>query len=207
MGQAPIRVILADDHDVICEGLCRIIAGLPHIEVVGTASSFADVRTLVRQVAGDVLTMDITGMAGSPLALVHRLTREQPQLGVVIYSSSIDYAPELIDAGVRGYVVKGEPVATLLQAIEMVAQGQRFVSPKVQEYLEQSAKDAVLSPKEVTVAKLLAQGMSTTQIASEMGIDARTVQNYITALRRKTGCAERIQIADWYRLIYSQREE
>lgn len=201
--QSPlIRVVVADDHPIVLDGLRTLLASSKEVEVVAIARSFSEVIEVAQRLIGDVVILDLGGMGGSPLAVVQRLHWEYPQLKILIFSSSIDLAPELLAAGAVGYVAKEELPATLLEAIATVVTGQQFLSPLVQEYLEQSTKQAALTPKELITLKLLAQGLSTVAIAKQMGIDPRSVQNYVTALRRKTGCFQRVQLVDWYRRTY-----
>lgn len=197
-----IRVLVADDHPIILDGIQTLLAQAPSITVVGTARSFHAVSEVLDQVDADVLILDLGGMDGSPLVLIHRLQREHPLLRVIVFSSSIDLAPELIAAGASGYVAKEELPTTLMMAISSVFSGQAFLSPLVQEHLEQLSTPSPLTPKEQIALKLLAQGLGTEEIAAQMRIDPRSVQNHITSMRRKTGCFERTQLVDWYRRTY-----
>lgn len=199
-----LRVILADDHPIILDGLTTILSAASTIQVVGTGRSFNDVIDLLDRTGADVLVLDLSGMGGSPLTLINRLQREHPELAIIVYSSSVDLAPELLAAGVRGYIAKEDLTDQLVAAVQAAHSGQPHMSPVVREYLQATElrQPQHPSPKEISVLKLLAQGMGTVDIAEQLGIDPRSVQNYITALRRKTGCAERTQLVDWYRRMY-----
>jgi len=199
-----LRVVLADDHPIILEGLATLLSTSPNIQVVGRCRSFSDVIDLLDSHAIDVLVLDLGGMGGSPLTLVNRIAREHPEVAIIVYSSSVDLAPELLAAGVRGYIAKEDLTDQLVAAVQAAHTGQPHISPVVRDYLQSTElrQPHHLSPKEFSVLKLLAQGMGTVAIAEQLGIDPRSVQNYITALRRKTGCAERTQLVDWYRRMY-----
>lgn len=197
-----IRVVVADDHPIIIDGVQNLLAQHPEIGLVGVARSFAAVTEVLDQTVPDVLVLDVSRMGGSVLNLMNRLQREYAQLGVVIFSSMVDLAPELLDAGARGYVTKDELSRELVRAIKVVATGERFVSPVVAKFLEQARQQTSLSPKELIALKLLAQGMGTVQIAEQMGVNPHTAQNYITSMRRKTGCMERTQLVEWYHRTY-----
>ena len=200
-----IRVLIADDHPIVREGIQTSLGTNQHVQVVGVATSFAEVVDLLATVQAQVLILDLGGMAGAPLTLVTRVRREHPGVAIVVFSSSVDLAPELLQAGVCGYVVKEELSAQLLDAIRAARAGQRFLSPVVEEYVMAATngrREHQLAPKELQVLKLLAQGLGTIAIAEQLGIDPRSVQNYITTLRRKIGCAERIQLVDWYNRMY-----
>jgi DNA-binding NarL/FixJ family response regulator len=201
----PIRVIIADDHPIVREGLQFILGMNRQIHIAGVAANFADVRHLLGSTPTDVLVLDLSRMGGAPLTLVTRIQREYPRVAIIAFSSSVDLAPELLQTGVCGYVVKEESVVQLLTAIYAARAGQRFLSPVVEEYVTQTTMRRLqhrLAPKELNVLKLLAQGLGTTAIAEQLGIHPRSVQNYITSLRRKIGCAERTQLADWYKRMY-----
>jgi DNA-binding NarL/FixJ family response regulator len=205
MTNHPIRVIIADDHPVVLDGLAALLNTAPEIAVVGIARSFSILLDLLERVADDVLILDLSGMGGSPLTVVSRIQRDYPRLKVIVFSSSVDLAPELLQAGVVGYIPKEDFTNQLVTAIYAVSSGQQYLSPAVTDYLAQTTqahKQHRLAPKELSVLKLLAHGHSTAEIAAQLQIDQRSVQNYITVLRRKIGCHERTQIADWYRRVF-----
>lgn len=106
-GQMPaIRVIVADDHPIVRDGIQAVLASDPQMHIVGVATRFDDLLTVLATESADVLVLDLGGMGGAPLSLVTRLQRDYPHLAIVVFSSSVDLAPELLQAGVRGYVVK-----------------------------------------------------------------------------------------------------
>jgi DNA-binding NarL/FixJ family response regulator len=204
-----IRVIIADDHPVVREGLQATLERDSQIDIVGVATNFTEVIYLLGIVPAHVVVLDVGGMGGTPLTQVARIQREHPAVAMVVFSSSVDLAPELLAAGVCGYVVKEELSAQLLTAIHAARAGQRFLSPSVDEYVSRTSRrpQQHLTPKELSVLKLLAQGLGTVVIAEQLGIDPRSVQNYITALRRKIGCEERTQSVNWYRRMYTAADE
>jgi len=201
----PIRVVIADDHPVIVDGLQKLLGTTAPMHLVGTARSFAEVAELLTRVQTDVLLLDLNDMGGSALAMMSRMRREHPQVSIVIYSSMVDFAPEMFEAGARGYVTKDELIRVVEQAIIAVAHCELFVSPLVGEYLDQSTKLTNLTGKEQIAIKLLAQGLSTAEIAEQMGVNLHTAQNHITALRRKTGCMQRTRLVDWYHQVYRKQ--
>ena len=205
MPSESIRVVIADDHPIVLDGLTMILAAASAIQLVGVARSFNEMISLLDSVSTDLLVLDLGGMGGSPLIFVNRMQRVYPNIRIIVFSSSVDLAPELVQAGVRGYITKEELSEQLVAAIQAVRSGQRYFSQVVQDYLLQATtlhKQHHISPKELSVLKLLAQGLGTIAIAEQLGIDPRSVQNHITTLRRKLGCAERTQLVDWYRRMY-----
>lgn len=205
----PIRVFIADDHPIVRDGLTTIVESDPRLAVVGTAASFADLQTQLDTTAADVVVLDLSGMQGTPIAFVAGLLRAYPHLAVIIFSSLVDLAPELLQVGARGYIAKEELSSQLLLAIQAVSVGQTYISPVTQEYLQRCAASPALprfAPQELSVLKLLAQGLGTEAIADQLGIGARTVRNYLSQIRIKTGCDERTQLAAWYRRMYGVAE-
>jgi DNA-binding NarL/FixJ family response regulator len=197
-----IRIVIADDHPVVVDGLQNVLSRQPEISIVGTATSFRDLDRVLEQHSPQILILDLNGMGGSALSLMEGLQRSYPDLSVIIFSSIVDLAPELLDAGVRGYVAKEDLTRELLTAILAVANGDLCVSPLVRKYLEESSQKSMLSPKELTAVKLLAHGANTQKIAEQMGVTIDVAQNYITHSRRKTGCMQRTELVEWYRNLY-----
>jgi DNA-binding NarL/FixJ family response regulator len=201
----PIKVLVADDHAIVRDGLQGIIAPNKDLEIVGMVTSFDSVLKQLSSTQVDVLVLDLSGMGGAPLTFVTRLQREYPRVSIVVFSSSVDLAPELLQAGICGYVVKEELSSQLIQAIRAAAANQRFLSPIVNNYMARSEANnqkSTLTPAELNVLKHLAHGLGTPDIAEHLEIDPRVVYNYLSAIRRKTGCTERTQLAEWYKRMY-----
>jgi DNA-binding NarL/FixJ family response regulator len=198
-----IRILVADDHAVVVDGLRLQFQEQPDMVIVATADSFAATRQALAIHAVDVVVLDMAGMGGSPFHLMARLTRDYPTVAIVIFSSAVDLAPDMLAAGARGYVAKEDQRGALLQAIRTAVTGMTFISRTVQAYVDRcNGRTKPLSPREFLVLKLLAEGLEDSAIAEQMTIDQRTVQNYITTLRHRTGCHTRTQLMDWYRRMY-----
>ena len=142
MQAAPLRIMLADDHPVILDGIRGQLMGLSDMVVVATAASFAEVLDRLTQESSDVLVLDLGNMGGSPLRLLGRLARDYPALKVVIFSTTIDLAPELLAAGASGYVAKEDRRGELVQAIRAVAAGAIYTSAMVTAYVERRSNRA-----------------------------------------------------------------
>jgi DNA-binding NarL/FixJ family response regulator len=174
---------------------------------VGIATDFGDVFRLLPTVHPDVVILDIIGMCGSPLATVKRINQDYPGIRIIMFSSSISMAPEMLAAGAKGYVAKDEVTDQLIQAIYAVYTGGTFVSPLVQEFIDNCGvrmKQLRLTPRERDVLQLIVQGHKTIPIAETLGIDPRSVDNYVLSIRRKTGCETRTDIANWYRRMVGE---
>lgn len=204
MDQPTIRVIIADDHPIIHRGIEGTLFASRNIAIVGTATSYSSLLDELAVTQADVVILDLNEMGEGSLVMVRELRQRFPQIQLLIFSSSISLAPELIAEGALGYVVKEEQHSHLPAAIQAVAAGQPYHSPLVAEDIERtSANDIALLPQELRVFKLVAQGLKTREIAANLAIDPRTAQNYIGTLYQKTGCENRAQLV----LLYRQRYE
>lgn len=204
-----VRVLVADDHPIVLNGISALLQKVPTIMVVGVARSFTEVTELLVEQPIDVVVLDLGGMGSSPLALIQRVHRDWPNIQIVVFSSSVDLVPELLGMGVKGYVAKEDMSEDLVEAIEAAAQKRQFLSQAAENYLYQRRalrQDLHFAPKEMVVLKLLAQGLGTAEIAEQLSIDPRSAQNYITALLQKTGQRGRTQLVQWYLRLYGDRE-
>lgn len=203
--QPPIRVIIAEDHPFAREGLELLLSADPYITILGTSDSFAALLHHPGLADCEVLLLDVGGMGEGPMVMVSQLLRTAPHVRIVIFATSVDMAPELLNVGAIGYVAKDDPVEYLITAIRAAKAGQRAVSPIVQRYLDQNTgrrKRFRITPREEVVLKLLAQGLRTSEIAEHMSIDLGTTQNHVTAMLRKTGSKDRMQLVIWYQRVY-----
>jgi CheY-like chemotaxis protein len=119
----PIRVIIADDHPIVRDGLEALLGTDCRVEVVGMANNFAEVLDVLGRMSADVLVLDLGGMGCAALTLVTRLRREHARVAIVVFSSSVDLAPELLQASVISYIVKEELSEQLLTAIHAARAG------------------------------------------------------------------------------------
>src|SRR3712207_807569 len=113
MAREAIRVIMADDHPPILDGMTAYLTTDSQLQVVAVARSFPDLMQVLRTTRADVLVLDVGGMGGSPFPVLDRIKREYPQLAVIVFSSSVDLVRNMLKAGVKGYVVK-EDLSTQL---------------------------------------------------------------------------------------------
>lgn len=206
--QKPIRVLIADDHEVLRTGLETTLRKDHRIEVVAAVACFQDVVQTLAAVTVDVIVLDMGGMGSSPIIMADWLRRSYAHIGVVVFSSSVDMVIEVLRAGAKGYVVKGETSDQLLSAIHAVYAGQTFLSPIAEGYRARSTARSAhhhLTPQELHVLKLHAHGLSTKEIADHLAIDQRTVYLHLTHVREKTGCS-RTQLVNWYHQVFNVAE-
>jgi two-component system, NarL family, nitrate/nitrite response regulator NarL len=200
-----ISVIVADDHPIVREGVIALLTLDQQLSVVGVAESFLDLWKVLQSTTVDVVVLDIGNMGAPPIATVTQFVRSYPNVSIVVFSSNVELAPELLHAGVLGYVVKEELTKHLLAAIASAHQGERFLSPSVQEYLERCEARPVkdrLTPQQLNTLRLLYLDLSTREIAQTLNLDEGTIYNYVLQLKQRTGCQTRKELIDWYRQVY-----
>lgn len=202
-----IRLLIADDHPVVREGLKRIVADCPDMQLIGEAVDGAEILAMVESAGVDVLLLDIS-MPGPPfLDIMRRLRTEQPDLRVLVLSVHPEgqYAVRTLRAGAAGYLTKDHSSGELAEAIRRVFRGGKYVTPSLAEKLAfDLAPDAEerpherLSDREYEVLQKFGAGKSVGEIASELALSPKTVSTYrariLGKLRLKTN-AELIRYA------------
>ncbi len=197
-----LRVLLVDDHPLVREGIAARLGSEPGIEVVGEAGDAASALACVPRLRPAIVLTDI-GMKGvNGIELTRRLLVLDPSLRVLVLSmyDSADYAQQALAAGALGYVLKDAPSAEIVAALRSVAAGGTFLSPALAQRLfrQAPAPRTQLSEREQQILALLAQGLSSKQIARTLDIGVRTVETHRQAIRRKldlAGQAELIRYA------------
>jgi DNA-binding NarL/FixJ family response regulator len=191
-----IKILLADPHPVVREGVKRILAETPDLQVAGEASTAQEVLAQVAATAYDVVLLDLALPDRQGLAVLDQLTRTYPKLPVLIFSVHPErhYAARALWAGAAGYLTKDSPPTALMTAIRKVAHGGRYVSAPVAEQLaEQRMADVEtprllrLSDREWQVLCLLASGKTLPEIAAALGLSRHTIGIYRANLTHKLG--------------------
>jgi two-component system invasion response regulator UvrY len=189
-----IRVLIADDHTVVRQGLKQILGDTPEMLVAGEATTGQEVLDKVRAEAWDVVVLDISMPDRSGLDILKQLRSERPKLPVLVLSmcSEDQFAVRVLKAGACGYLTKDSAADELVKAIRKVVSGGTYVSAFLAEKLAfeigaDSSKlpHETLSDREFQVLRLLAAGKSVTEIAAELSLSVKTVSTYRTRMLRK----------------------
>ncbi len=204
-----IRVLLADDHQIVRDGLRRILAGQDDFEVAGEAANGDEALALVRVHDYDVAVLDLSMPGLSGLDLVKRLKLEKPGLRLLVLSmhGEQQYAARALKAGASGYLTKDSASAQLIGALRKVARGGVHVSDAAAAGLVAGAGGApheALSDREFEVLKLLAGGASPTDIARQLHLSVKTVSTHKTRVLEKLGLggtAELVRYALEHKLV------
>jgi DNA-binding NarL/FixJ family response regulator len=196
---AAIRVLVADDHSVVREGLRHVLAGAPGFEVVGEAATAAEALELAGRHVPDVIVLDISMPGGSGLGIVEQLRKQQPNARILMLSihDQREYVVESVRAGAHGYIRKDSSPAELRAAITAVHREGAWFGPSIARHLGAARRgeddtDAEggppgLTPREREVLIRVARGLTNKETAAELGISSRTVEAHRDNLMRKLG--------------------
>jgi DNA-binding NarL/FixJ family response regulator len=199
-----IRVLVADDHGLVRDGLGRLLGSVPDIKVVAVAADGNEAIALAREHHPDVILMDLRmpGMDGSEAT--RRLLEDDPSNEVVILTSfsERDEILSALDAGAIGYLLKDAEPDELIRGVRAAAQGQSPLAPKAARELLGSrgqAQAPQLTDREREVLRLVTRGLPNKLIARELGISEKTVKAHLTAVFQRIGVRDRVQAAMWAR--------
>lgn len=201
-----LRVLVVDDHAVVREGLKRIIDEAPGMQVVAEAAHAPQALARLSDTPCDavVLDLDLPGRGG--MELLHNIKRGYPTLPVLILSFHAEdaYGVPALQAGADGYLMKDSGTSLLVEAIEKVAAGGKFVTAGLAEQLARSAgadmqrpRHAVLSERELDVLRLIGSGLAVGQIADQMALSVKTVSTYRRRVLDKMGLANNAQLTHY----------
>jgi DNA-binding NarL/FixJ family response regulator len=195
-----IRIVIADDHAIVREGLKRIVDSAAELVVAGEAGDGAQVLRLVHELDFDVLVLDLSMPGRSGMELIKLVKAEKPRLRILVLSmhQEMQYAVRAIKSGASGYLTKESAPALLVQAILKIAGGGAWVSADVAEQLALGAMPGgqvsvapheSLTTREFDVFRLLVAGVSVTEIAGQLKLSVKTVSTHKSNLMQKMGLA------------------
>lgn len=203
-----IRVVIADDDAIIREGLKMIIESQPDIEFVGVAVDGRNAVELCRSFKPDVTVLDIRMPVMDGIAAAEKIIEEK--LSVPLLLTTFD-EPDLIlralKVGVNGYILKNSPADRILSAIRVIYAGGTIFQADILEFIRSRVTatgsgnalfEMLLSPRELDVVKLIAEGLSNKDICEKLFLSNGTVRNHISTILEKTGLEHRTQIAVKY---------
>jgi two-component system response regulator NreC len=196
---APIRVVLADDHELMRRSLRLLLEGEAGVEVVAEAN---DIPAVARHVQGHqprVLVLDLNMPGGSSTEAIGRLGERSPETHIVVMTMEENpvFAQRAFAAGAVGFVAKDLADAELPQAIRAAALGQQFVSPRIAarlDALHRSLTDDALTAREVEVLRLIALGHTSVEVARKLHLSPRTVETHRANIHRKLGLDSRAEL-------------
>jgi DNA-binding NarL/FixJ family response regulator len=208
-----IRIVLADDHTIVREGLKQILAAAPDFQVVGEARDGHEALARVRELDFDVLLMDMSMPGKGGIDLIKQVHAEKPRLRVLVLSMHEEkqYAVRAIRAGASGYLTKESASGLLVDAIRKVAGGGAFISAEVAQQLALGAMPGAegplhgaLSDREYQVFLLIAAGKAVSDIAAGLNLSVKTVSTHKANILQKmnmTTAGELIRYALAHKLV------
>ena len=196
-----IRVLVADDHEVVRQGLRTFLELDPELEVAGDAADGREAVRLAHRLRPDVVLMDLLMPELDGIAATQIIRRELPDTEVIALTSVLEDASVVgaVRAGAIGYLLKDTKAQELRQAIKAAAAGQVQLSPKAAARLMREVvapeRPEALSERETDVLRLLARGLANKEIARELSIAEKTVKTHVSSILGKLGVQSRTQAA------------
>jgi DNA-binding NarL/FixJ family response regulator len=220
MSRTPrIRLLLADDHEVVRAGIRSILKGFGDVEIIAEASSGAEAVTQVEEMEPDVVLLDMRLPDISGQEVCRRITAAGCEARVLFLTSYLEESAALegIEAGAAGFLLKQIGREALHQAIRDVHEGRSVIPQEVAEALavavrsrsrqhEASSKIRSLSTQEHRIAALVAEGLLNKEIADRMGLSEKTVRNYLGHIFVKLGMNRRAQVASFFTSQHPSRD-
>lgn len=200
-----IRVLIADDHKMVREGLRRILEFDGEIQVIDEADNGEECIKKIRSSKPDIVLLDINMPVMNGIEALQEIRKKKLKTKVIILTvhNEIEYLLRAVDIGIDGYVLKDSDAHELIRAVTSVYEGDKFIQPSLIPLLNSRliARDLdaerleQLSKREIEVLKLVAVGMFNKEIGVELGISERTVKNHLSSIFKKIDSSDRTQAA------------
>lgn len=200
-----IRVLIADDHKMVREGLRRILEFDGEIQVIDEADNGEECIEKIRSSKPDIVLLDINMPVMNGIEALQEIRKKKLKTKVIILTvhNEIEYLLRAVDIGIDGYVLKDSDAHELIKAVTSVYEGDKFIQPSLIPLLNSKliARDLdaerleQLSKREIEVLKLVAVGMFNKEIGVELGISERTVKNHLSSIFKKIDSSDRTQAA------------
>jgi DNA-binding NarL/FixJ family response regulator len=202
VSDAAVTVLLVDDHAVVREGYRRLLERGGNIEVIGEADTADAALERFRELAPQVVVMDIALPGVSGVEAMRRMLASKPATRVLMFSMYEDaiFANRALEAGACGYVTKASAPNVLVEAVLTIARGKPYLSAEIAQALAQrnavaaAAPVDALSAREFEVLRLVVQGLSISDIAKTLGLQPKTVSNHQSAIKQKLGAESAVQL-------------
>jgi len=206
MTQAPVRILMVDDHPIVLAGLKALVGADPDFAIAGEARDGRTALRMALQLMPDVVVLDISLPEMNGIELVTALRAQRPECRVLVLTVHEEraYLRQLVELGVRGYLLKRSAADELLRAIHAVAAGGMYLDPAIAGKLvgglafgaavPGTGQIAELSDREADVLRLVAGGHSNKAISARLGISVKTVETYKARAMEKLGFRSRVEV-------------
>lgn len=193
MRRAPIRIVVADDHPIVREGIIANLARQRDMKVVGQGGDGIEVLALIQQFAPELVLLDLCMPRMDGLNLLKQIKQLQISTKVIVLTTfeSEEDIQNAVSLGARGYLLKDCSQPTLVEAIRRVHGGEVFLSPHIAQKLVERMQTPRLSPRELEVLSSVAAGKSNKEIGVQLFISEGTVKTHVASLLLKLGVASR----------------
>lgn len=205
-----IRIFLADDHQVVREGIRLLLEKVPDLEVIGEADDGGEAVAKISQLVPDIVLMDITMPGLNGLEATRQIKQKHPSIKVLILTmhETGQYLSEILEVGASGYMVKTTTSRELISAIRTVHRGDVYLYPSIARMLvgdylqrvksgEEKTSYNGLTPREIEILRYIAEDRQNREIAQLLGISVRTVQAHRVNLMEKLGAHDRTQLVKY----------
>ena len=188
-----IRVVVADDHPVVRQGLCTMLEIEDDIVVVGRAADGEEAVEQYRQTRPDIILMDVQMPGVDGIEALRRIRAEDPGARVIVLTTyrNEDYIFPSLRAGAQGYLLKDASRDELAAAVRKVYEGQSLLDPQVAETVSNAPRQTLLTARELEVLTLMADQKSNAQIAEKLYVSENTVKTHVSNILAKLGCSDR----------------
>lgn len=200
-----IKILIADDHSMVREGLKQLIELEDDIEVIAQAGDGQEAIDKINEVHPDVVLLDINMPIMNGLEVLEKLNETHTDVNVLILTihNEIEYLYRAVEIGVNGYVLKDSESDVLIKAIRSIYNGESYIQPnmasllfkKINGELDNQVKHSKLTKREVEVLKLITQGLLNKEIADQLCISEKTVKNHVSNIFKKIEVSDRTQAA------------
>jgi DNA-binding NarL/FixJ family response regulator len=190
-----IRILIVDDHPVVCAGLTSMLSAQPGIEVVGSAASGEEALAIVQRDSPDVLLLDLRmpGMDGIGVLQALKKMGNSPRVVVLTSFEKEEDIYRAIRAGAHGYLLKDSIKSEMIAAISVVNAGKRYIPRHIAARLADRMMRSDLTPRELQILELLAQGSTNKQIGSALDISDNTVRHHVNNIMEKLQVSDRTE--------------
>lgn len=209
------RVLIVDDHPIVRQGLKRMIDAEADLEVCGEADSEPNARSAVRELDPDIVVVDLSLQDGDGLELVRAVHAHHPDVPMLVLSMHDEaiYAERMLAEGASGYIMKQAAADQLLTALRTVLQGDTYLSAEMAAVHKEAAakmgSDPLqrLSNRELQVLNLVGRGVSSRDIATELGLSVKTVESHRQSIKRKLHLLTNSQLIKYAMNLHAGRRE
>ena len=199
------KVYILDDHQIVVDGVQLMLENVADIEIVGSNTSPERALEELKALKPDVLISDITMPGMSGVELSKHVSKIRPAISILILTmiDTTSVLTELLDSGIKGYILKNKGKEELINGIRTIAQGQNYFSPEIMKTILTAAKNIdkpqQLTAREIEIIKCLASGLNSNEIADKLFISENTVETHRRNILRKTDTHSTIELINYAR--------